>query len=92
VDLPGAEDDASGSAAVLEMARIFNQYGSPNTAMFMFYSGEEQGLYHAPFFSLPPSTLIFPLLLPRFRLQIAYAEARPTHKPLWIKEMPLKSF
>eukprot|EP00026_Physarum_polycephalum_P008785 Phypoly_transcript_08886.p1 GENE.Phypoly_transcript_08886~~Phypoly_transcript_08886.p1 ORF type:complete len:440 (-),score=62.82 Phypoly_transcript_08886:51-1370(-) len=41
---PGAEDDASGASAVLEMARIFNQYGSPATAMFMFYSGEEQGL------------------------------------------------
>lgn len=41
---PGAEDDASGAAAVLEMARVFNQYPPPSTIMFMFYSGEEQGL------------------------------------------------
>lgn len=42
---PGAEDDASGSAAVLEMARIFNSFPSPSTAIFIFFSGEEQGLY-----------------------------------------------
>lgn len=41
---PGAEDDASGTAAVLEMARIFHAYPPALTAMFMFYSGEEQGL------------------------------------------------
>jgi Zn-dependent M28 family amino/carboxypeptidase len=41
---PGAEDDASGAAAVLEMARVFSQYPPPSTILLMFYSGEEQGL------------------------------------------------
>jgi hypothetical protein len=41
---PGAEDNGSGAAAVLEMARVFSLYPPPYTAMFMFFSGEEQGL------------------------------------------------
>jgi hypothetical protein len=41
---PGAEDDASGSAAVLEMARVFSRYPPTSTVMFMFFSGEEQGM------------------------------------------------
>jgi len=41
---PGAEDDGSGAAAVLEMARIFNSNPPPGTAIFIFFSGEEQGL------------------------------------------------
>lgn len=41
---PGAEDDASGAAAVLEMARIFNEYPPPSTLLLIFFSGEEQGL------------------------------------------------
>lgn len=41
---PGAEDDASGAAAVLEMARVFNSNPPPGTAIFIFFSGEEQGL------------------------------------------------
>jgi Zn-dependent M28 family amino/carboxypeptidase len=41
---PGAEDNASGAAAVLEMARIFNAHPPAATALFIFFSGEEQGL------------------------------------------------
>jgi len=42
---PGAEDNGSGAAAVLEMARIFNAYRPPSTVLLIFYSGEEQGLF-----------------------------------------------
>lgn len=42
---PGAEDNASGTAAVLEMARIFSQHPPPVTLKFICYSGEEQGLW-----------------------------------------------
>jgi len=42
---PGAEDNGSGAAAVLEMARVFVGFNSPSTAIFIFFSGEEQGLY-----------------------------------------------
>ncbi len=42
---PGAEDNASGCAAVLEMARIFTAHPPEGTVFFMCYSGEEQGLF-----------------------------------------------
>jgi len=42
---PGAEDNGSGSAGVLEMIYAFKKYPPTKTVLFMFYSGEEQGLY-----------------------------------------------
>ncbi|NOU47383.1 MAG: M28 family peptidase [Bacteroidales bacterium] len=42
---PGADDNASGSAAVLEMARILSQYTFDRTIIFCTFSGEEYGLY-----------------------------------------------
>ena len=41
---PGADDDASGVAAVLEMARAMSKYEFPATIVFMAVAGEEQGL------------------------------------------------
>jgi hypothetical protein len=43
-DAPGANDDASGTAAVLECARIMSRYSFPATIIFVAVSGEEQGL------------------------------------------------
>ena len=43
-DAPGANDDASGSAAVLEMARAMAPYRFPATLVFVCVAGEEQGL------------------------------------------------
>ncbi len=42
---PGAEDNASGCAGVLEMARIFTAHPPDATILFICYSGEEQGLW-----------------------------------------------
>jgi hypothetical protein len=42
---PGAEDNASGCAGVLEMARIFTAHPPEATVLFNCYSGEEQGLF-----------------------------------------------
>ncbi len=42
---PGADDNASGSAAVLEIARILSQYTFDRTIVFCTFSGEEYGLY-----------------------------------------------
>jgi len=42
---PGAEDNASGAAAVVEMIRVFAAKPPPSTAIFILFSGEEQGLY-----------------------------------------------
>jgi hypothetical protein len=41
---PGAEDNGSGSACVLEAARILSQYDFNCTIEFVLVSGEEQGL------------------------------------------------
>lgn len=44
---PGANDDASGTAAVMELARVMSQYEFDATIIFMAVAGEEQGLYGA---------------------------------------------
>lgn len=41
---PGVEDNATGTAALLEMARVFSQFTLDDTLIFVAYSGEEQGL------------------------------------------------
>lgn len=46
-DAPGANDDASGVAAVLESARILSRSKFPATIVFVAVSGEEQGLLGA---------------------------------------------
>lgn len=48
-DAPGANDDASGSAAVIECARIMSKHNFPATIIFVTVSGEEQGLLGANF-------------------------------------------
>lgn len=45
VDAPGANDNASGSALVLEVARVLSQKAYPTTIVYALLSGEEQGLY-----------------------------------------------
>jgi len=42
---PGANDDGSGSAAVLETARVLSRHKFPGTIVYALLSGEEQGLY-----------------------------------------------
>jgi len=46
-DAPGANDDASGVAAVMECARIMCKNSFPATIIFVAVSGEEQGLLGA---------------------------------------------
>lgn len=46
-DAPGANDDASGTAAVLEMARVMATRQFDATIVFMTVPGEEQGLLGA---------------------------------------------
>src|SRR5438046_7591011 len=50
-DAPGANDDASGTAAVLEMARVMAKYKFDATIVFMTVPGEEQGLLGAVHFA-----------------------------------------
>ena len=41
---PGADDNASGDAVVLELAKHFKKVRSPRSIIFMFFGAEEQGL------------------------------------------------
>jgi len=50
-DAPGANDDASGTAAVLEMARVMARYRFEATIVFMTVPGEEQGLLGSTYFA-----------------------------------------
>ncbi|HEX8174347.1 MAG TPA: M28 family metallopeptidase [Pyrinomonadaceae bacterium] len=50
-DAPGANDDASGTAAVLEMARVMSKYNFDATIVFMAVAGEEQGLLGSTYFA-----------------------------------------
>ncbi|KAA0069304.1 M20/M25/M40 family metallo-hydrolase [Rhodanobacter sp. T12-5] len=44
-DAPGANDDASGVAALIEAARLLSKQDNDATLVFAALSGEEQGLY-----------------------------------------------
>jgi Peptidase family M28 len=50
-DAPGADDDGSGVACVLELARVFAQAPDdfPGTIIFAAVSGEEEGLFGSSF-------------------------------------------
>ena len=41
---PGADDNASGDAVVLELAKYFKKLHSPRSIIFAFFGAEEQGL------------------------------------------------
>ena len=43
-DAPGANDDGSGTAAVIEAARVLSKHKLPGTVVYATLSGEEQGL------------------------------------------------
>jgi hypothetical protein len=47
-DAPGADDDASGTSSIVELARVFSKNfprGLTTSVVFVAYSGEEEGLY-----------------------------------------------
>ncbi len=48
-DSPGANDDGSGTVAVMECARVMSKHSFPATIIFITVSGEEQNLLGAHF-------------------------------------------
>jgi Zn-dependent M28 family amino/carboxypeptidase len=48
-DAPGADDDASGTAVSMELARVLARYQPRATLVFLTVAGEEQGLYGSGF-------------------------------------------
>lgn len=47
IDAPGANDDASGTAVSMELARVMSQHHFDATIVFLAVAGEEQGLLGA---------------------------------------------
>ena len=50
-DAPGANDDGSGTSAVIELARVMAKHPLQGTVVFVAYAGEEQGLYGSTHFA-----------------------------------------
>ena len=50
-DAPGADDDASGVATALELARVMAKRRFDATIVFMAVAGEEQGLFGSTYFA-----------------------------------------
>ena len=50
-DAPGANDDGSGTSAVLELARVMASRPTEATIVFVAFAGEEQGLYGSDHFA-----------------------------------------
>ncbi len=55
-DAPGANDDGSGVAAVMECARVMSKHSFPATIIFVAVSGEEQGLLGSTFLATTAKT------------------------------------
>jgi hypothetical protein len=55
-DAPGANDDGSGTAAVMECARVMSRHSFPATIIFVAVSGEEQGLLGSTFLATTAKT------------------------------------
>jgi len=51
-DAPGADDNASGTASILEIARVLSQYESKRSIIYCAFSGEEYGLYGSYYYAL----------------------------------------
>lgn len=49
--VPGADDNASGTAAVLEAARLFKNYNSKYTLIYALWDEEERGLYGSAYYA-----------------------------------------
>jgi len=74
---PGADDNASGTAAVMEAARILKNYPLDFTVRFILFSAEEQGLVGSQYYVQdklnPEETILGVINLD----MIAYADQRP---------------
>lgn len=49
-DVPGANDDGSGSAVIVEIARVLSQRKNESTIVFALFGGEEAGLQGSKYF------------------------------------------
>jgi len=64
---PGADDNASGTVALLEIARAFSKLKPARTVLFQFYSAEEMGLIGSRYYCENPT---FPKGNPNIRSHV----------------------
>ncbi len=57
VDAPGVTDDGSGTACVMELARVLSQYQFEKTIVFIAFAGEEQGLLGSTLYAAKAKSL-----------------------------------
>src|SRR6185436_3039806 len=50
-EIPGADDDGSGAATVIELSRVLSRRPSQSTLVFCCWGGEEQGLEGSKYFA-----------------------------------------
>lgn len=56
-DSPGVTDDGSGTACVMELARVMSQYQFEKTIVFIAFAGEEEGLLGSTLYAEKAKTL-----------------------------------
>src|SRR5579862_286515 len=57
IDAPGVTDDGSGTACVMELARVMSQYQFEKTIVFIAFAGEEEGLVGATLYAAKAKAL-----------------------------------
>jgi hypothetical protein len=57
VEAPGVTDDGSGTASVMELARVMSQYQFEKTIVFIAFAGEEEGLLGSTLYAEKAKTL-----------------------------------
>jgi len=98
-DMPGGDDNASGTAAVLEAARVLSQYRFESTIRFICFNAEEDGLLGSKDYVrnhvLPGDENIAGMInldlilrpgsdVDSLSIIDAELESRSTHEPSWI--------
>ncbi|OGL45109.1 MAG: hypothetical protein A2161_04000 [Candidatus Schekmanbacteria bacterium RBG_13_48_7] len=56
IKAPGADDNCSGSVAVMEAARILSGFAFENTLIFLIVTGEEEGLWGSEYYAQEAET------------------------------------
>jgi len=97
-EIPGANDDASGVAVVLELARALAQRHRQSTLVFALFGGEEMGLRGSELFVEEYSTIDSVMLM----IQVDMADASPTlliladvhdhNSPSWLVHAAFEEF
>ncbi len=96
-EIPGADDDASGVAVTLELARIFGQTKLESTLIFVAFCGEESGLVGSRHF-----VEHYPIQNVALMLQLDMAsddsplmlwiDTRKSQSPKWLVSATLETF